>query len=826
MANRHASDRIETSLGPATERHGAVWALDLETLPLYRGLSVLSRALADMVIAQARERRVDIDVERSVRPRENPELVADLGVRQVKVAAEHATVAGIARDPVLFEKQLRTLFGTLQRAAYRETLLPAEPGRESRALVFQFDRADGRPGEGLRFVLEQIHAGADPSERHLRVTVEDPAGRRLDLRSLPHVRVEGIDRRRFIAGSTRIAQTWRERLARATAAGRRTIVDERAPHSHVFQQLDGAGLVRIVRIEVAWSERFVSEILGSEPGVVERLLKKVLLALEDVTVHELLAGGDTLRLDLGDASVYLDTTQLGRVLHIGIDQPCERRVADDFLTVMPSLSGVVEVALADGDTRPLHDTSIFLIHHLTADIVGLIAALRRLGCRDLRVLFVDYAGEAPTDYLAPLLDLPSGEFSATALVRVPDEGNVEGRYVLSTRFSERADRAALEAALTRGRPRFYEAMRRVAKLEMWTLCQSARERGRRWLVIEDGGYLAPALNQACLEAQTVQSFLKDESPQCDDLRLLADRLGPGLIGSVEHTRNGHDRLARVQEAHGRLAYPAFSIAVSHRKRVDEASEVAVSVLAALESVMHACGRTLTRRRCLVLGSRGAIGRHLVRALSHRLAGGQAALSGVDLAACDTPDAGTGAIVECSHLRELPRATWLDRDLVIGVTGVSVLEGTDLESWILEGTQPELWLASGSTKTEEFEGLSAWVDHLLAQSEPHLGGAPLRILDAEVRDPLSGRLFGHRYAFELDRGDALRRRSVVFVANSMPINFLFYGVPTEPIDEVLAQLLTTSLGLVSRAQGAPPDTRLHAVDVDIDEHGGELERGAE
>jgi hypothetical protein len=68
--------------------------------------------------------------------------------------------------------------------------------------------------------------------------------------------------------------------------------------------------------------------------------------------------------------------------------------------------------------------------------------------------------------------------------------------------------------------------------------------------------------------------------------------------------------------------------------------------------------------------------------------------------------------------------------------------------------------------------------------------------------------------------------VVFLANSMPINFLFYGVPTESIDGVLAQLLTTSLGMVLRSSGETLERRLHAVDIDIDERGRTLDQPAD
>ena len=54
------SDRFLTSLGPAAERDGDCWVLDLTALPLLHGLSVLSRALGELVLEQARSDRIEI----------------------------------------------------------------------------------------------------------------------------------------------------------------------------------------------------------------------------------------------------------------------------------------------------------------------------------------------------------------------------------------------------------------------------------------------------------------------------------------------------------------------------------------------------------------------------------------------------------------------------------------------------------------------------------------------------------------------------------------------------------------------------------------------
>jgi len=449
-------------------------------------------------------------------------------------------------------------------------------------------------------------------------------------------------------------------------------------------------------------------------------------------------------------------------------------------------------------------------------VLGLIAALRRLGCRDLTTLFVAYAGEAPSSYLGPLLELPPEEFRCMALVNVPDEESVEGHYKLSGQYSALENRVDLTAGLGGRRMRFFEAMQSVAAAEFLGLVSRAERAGERCLVLEDGGYLAPALNRACLEGLTVGEFLRAAGHDVEDDRGLSDLLGPRLIGSVEHTRNGMNRLAAVERDHGKLAFAAFTIAVSKRKIEVEAREVAVTIFNAVENVLHATGRILSRRTCLVLGSRGAIGRHLVRGLGERLLAPGEQILGVDLeaGAAECGAVGPFAYPECTSPGEWPEARWLDVDLVLGVIGESVLRGEDLAAWLVKSPKPELVLASGSTKTEEFSGLAAWVDQRLGEAEPRVDGRPAAITVREVTDPITGRLYGHRYCFEIEMEEGRRRRDVVFLANLTPVNFMFYGVPTEVIDEVLAELLSVSLGLVRRSATEPVAPRLHAVDHDV------------
>jgi hypothetical protein len=217
---------------------------------------------------------------------------------------------------------------------------------------------------------------------------------------------------------------------------------------------------------------------------------------------------------------------------------------------------------------------------------------------------------------------------------------------------------------------------------------------------------------------------------------------------------------------------------------------------------------LSRRRPLVIGARGAIGTRLVRALSAgRLQAG--AVLGLD------PKVPRPAGGEARVWRELPPAGRRAVDLVIGVAGTSVLNAAEAEELVLHGTAPVITFASGSTKTVEFRGVADWVERLLAMGRPRLRGRPVVVEPAEVIDPQSGRRYATAFTVRVGEGRRAIEKRLVFVADLTPVNFLFYGVPTEVMDRVMAQLLRASLALVRGVRtGKRATPRLWVVDRDI------------
>lgn len=790
---RHEAAELPTTLGPPLRRRNGRWSIDLTDLPLFHGLSVLSRALGERVVEDCAGERVAIAFERRLKASENPELVA-LGCTGVAVHAEREVLAHVPADVEDFQHHLRAVLGSLQQARWRRHLLPDAPDAAPCALVFTFLAS---AGFAYRFVLDRVPAPR-AGRFVLRLTIENPRGRRLDLGALPHVVVDDLDEREYIAGSTRIAQTLRDMVQREADRGRRAHLERRKPGSFVFGQLERAGLGTLELVHLGWSERIAAWLAATEPDRLDHLLKRVLLLLEDRTVRHLLASGETVALADGDVAAYVDTSQQQRVLNLAFEQPRRRATVDGYLARMPALGTVVARRQA---ARPFAELSVVLIHHITAETLGLVAALRALGCDDLAVLFVRYAGEVPNEYLDAMLALEPSVRSWT-LQHVQEPGGVEGRFVPSQQLSALEPIASVAARLYERPRRYLESMVDVAV----ALFVRALEGGRRVLVVEDGGYLVPTLTRAVHAGATVGALAAAHgvTPVAPGLarRVLGAVLAERLVGSVEHTRNGFERLAAAEEDGG-LVRPAYSIALSTLKRTEEAGEVAAGVLAAIETVLHARGHVLSQRRVLVLGARGAIGSRLVRALGGRVVHD---VVGIDLRA-------RGAR-EATAWRGLPAAARRAVDLVVGVTGASILGDAEIAELVLRGNAPVIWFASGSTKTVEFADVARWVERLAAGGG-RLGGRAVTVDAEEVVDPQSGRIYGSAFTLHVGSGRRRRTTTLVFVANLTPVNFLFYGVPTEAMDAVMAQLLRTAVALVRDVAGArPPAPRLWAVDRDL------------
>jgi hypothetical protein len=162
-----------------------------------------------------------------------------------------------------------------------------------------------------------------------------------------------------------------------------------------------------------------------------------------------------------------------------------------------------------------------------------------------------------------------------------------------------------------------------------------------------------------------------------------------------------------------------------------------------------------------------------------------------------------------------------------MTGVSLIDREFMTRLLCRGRARDFFFASGSTKTVEYEGIMDWFSELATAQEPRIGDLPVRVESDAFQDPQSGMALGHlvRVTFLEGRQEgpaAGATRRVYLLADATPVNFLYYGVPTEVIDGVFSELLALVRGML---RGHDSGTRyapiVHALDQNVDQDGHTL-----
>jgi hypothetical protein len=367
---------------------------------------------------------------------------------------------------------------------------------------------------------------------------------------------------------------------------------------------------------------------------------------------------------------------------------------------------------------------------------------------------------------------------------------------------------------------FYDAMQLTA-MHLFLNALANQQNEFHVIVAEDGGYLAPLVNRLALEGLKVKEVFeryKYDNPSISDKdknQLFYDWTKSRFLGSVEHTRNGYDALMAVETKFSRLAFPACSLAISKFKVNDESIEVAYSCLNAIENIMDGQGFVFNNRRCLVLGSLGAIGIQLMKILSYRL--GIENLAGIDIKNIEGNEY-EWKQVACPS--ELPDDFRYSCDLIFGVIGKSILDVAFFEDLLINTKCKAIFLASGSTKRFEFIEFIDWTETLLKTESPKLKGLSVRITSKVIEDPQTSSLQGSIISFEIEKESTKKQVDMYLLSNGMPINFQYYGVPRETMDSVMTELVSL-VNVVANERVLP--AKVLALDHTIDIKGKSLDQ---
>jgi len=278
---------------------------------------------------------------------------------------------------------------------------------------------------------------------------------------------------------------------------------------------------------------------------------------------------------------------------------------------------------------------------------------------------------------------------------------------------------------------------------------------QRFIVVEDGGYVAPLLHN--------QEFAG-----------LRER----CLGVVEQTTKGIRNVRAIADAGG-LRIPVVSVAESWLKQHLEAPEVGDALAFALEEYFRKdLGRPLTSQSALVLGY-GAVGRGLCMSLTNR---------GARISVFDTD---SRRAIEASAQRPYNFSVITTLDdlspyaLIVGTTGTTSLK---LESMLT--VRDGVILASGSSDRLEFD-----IDGLRSR----------------VKDPVDDNIAIEGWQTKYRLNDGCR---VGVLCDGYPINFVIgEGIAKSVIDPILAELVA---GAVLLADSDITGTGVHQVPQETEE----------
>lgn len=810
---------VETSLGSVlTEKEDGIWELDLQSLRIFTGLSILSRTLGEEVFEQVQNGVGDVTIFYKINPNINRELL-DMHIGYIQIYAR----AGVLKDVLLFKEEfqdhLRTVFGTFQRQVWAKKIHPEFYGEDPKtsgifALVFPFHHASPNENIDYQFILERVPNQRETGEFFFRLTVENFDRANIDLTAVPHEIVDDIGSRIFIAGSTKIAEAINNGILSAAQRGERSYVEENRSFSRVFEQIEKTPLGKLDQISLFWDKPFSESIVKTDPSEALPLFKKIFLILEDHEITRHLKEGLTVKVRLNEKHcVYIDLSRLDRVLNFSFNAKRTTLDMNHYLRRMPILE---KIANQENHSLSFSGFNVFLIHHITSEIVALIETFRRLGCGQLTVAFVKYGGVVPPAYLDVLLDVPTDRFFMSGLqLKVGPKNKIY--YSVSPIYSETSGLKSLYDRLEEEKLGFFDAMKLLSgNLFLKGLLESYRKK-EKTILVEDGGYVAPFFNEFALFGKSLPSVCGEYSingnvPDVPFSKFLSET----LVGTVEHTRNGYDRLNSVLDKKGGLFLPSYSIAISDQKVREESKEVAYSILNAIEAILNGQGMILSSRKLLVLGAKGNIGTFLCKYLESRLHETDPGPIRVDLKVSEPGG------LQYATMDEIPKDEFYSRDLILGVIGTSILKKSHIEDLVINGSKSKVLIASGSTKTAEYTDLIDWLNELSFSEDKKIGGFPAKLEFDRILDPQSGIDQGGKVTFFVEKDGREIEKTFFLLSDLSPINFLFYGVPTEGMDAIIGQLASCALGIADQSgKGKLPGPGLYAVDRQIDAWGNPL-----
>ena len=778
-----------------TDEH--TFTVSLNNVIDFQGIESLMTTLLDQLRESCFFGQSDVAVSINIEKESCPQLY-NFGIQKLFF---YGAFENFENLPIIYSNislHLKYIFNALQSPAVYTDFFSKTNTSETKALLFPFNREVKNDTTGLHYLVENV-AGS----HFLRITAEELEHSRLNLRRISHRAISNIDLKQQLQSIR--PDTWSVFSSMLTLCrnNRFSFKDTGLQLPQLIDHLKENGYCKLKELTINWNRTVSNNILIEGGTVWKDIVLRILMIVTDQTTISLLNGGNTLKVEYKGIFAYITLTQRGRNLQIGLDEKVKISPLDDYLVKMGELNQQTKTNLL-----PLNKTHVIFIHHFTNETLAVLGAFDYLEVYKTDTLWVKYSGGIPSKFMDTIMDLPSSVFNFYGLQPI-DKNQVQCGFCLSEAYSPIENYTSLNTHMKENSIPFFQSMQ-IMGMHIF-LNAIIEANNNKVVVAEDGGYIAPLINRLALENYTVEDvFTKynftNKTLNGDVLKTrFADWISDKYAGSVEHTRNGYDALLEVEKTFDKLAFTACSLAVSDFKVNNESIEVAYSCINAIENILNGQGFVLNNRRCLVLGSLGAIGKQTMKMLSARI--GTANICGIDIA---TQTGKKYNWLQLEKTEQLDTTTMYSCDLIFGVIGKSILDEAFFDDLLLNTQCQNIFLASGSTKQFEFSHFMQWAEQLQSGKREIIQGHKISCSAQAIEDPQTSAALGTILSVKIEMQQSKKQVNFYLLSNLMPVNFQYYGVPRETMDRVMTEFVSL-VNVVSRGDELSLPPKLLALD---------------
>ena len=595
----------KTTLGPILKKETEkVWTIDLSSIQIFHGFSILAKILSEKILEKADSSLTDVFLLHKISDKLSPELKSfDIGYIQVYIKG--SILKEISHNDYL-QNALKIVLGTFQTPNQIEDFLKNKDNSIQKTLLFPLNFNNLT----YYFILEKNYFYDNHKDYFLSLNVLREKGYGEESFFYSNVKkITNLQDRIFIDGSTKASEIFTYNIQKNIYKNQNFFYEENTNYNPIFNQILKTELGHIEAINFCWDKSFSK--LKTES--IFQKVKILLLCIEDKSFCRKLKDRIIIKIKVKECTIFVSLTRLNRVLNFSFNIQNKISEISDYIHKTPNLLSILE---KKNHNLNYKDVNIFLVHHITAEILSLIHIFLSLNAKKVNVSFVQYAGKVPTDYLDAILNYNPNKLFSSGLCRKTTKDNID-YYSLSTEYSDIKDLREVQQILEKEKWNFYQAMHFLATHLFLKDCVECYNKNEKILLIEDGGYIAPFLNEFCREKRKILDILEQYKVHVDNIEniLFNEWIKKILIFSVEHTLNGHEKL-ESENLIKKLFIPAYSIAKSDIKVKEESKEVANSIINATESILYGQGFTLSDRKIAILGARGNIGQFLFNYLKY------------------------------------------------------------------------------------------------------------------------------------------------------------------------------------------------------------------